>query len=521
MNFKPTLPKTENGSSLTPITARLVLGILALVTLMTTAWALASPLMGVPDEPAHFVRAAGVVRGEPLGSPDAVSRYPEILVPTFIAESLQMGCFAGDSSKTADCQAPVTDDDQLVVSRTSAAQNSPLYYALVGWPSLFLNGAPALYAMRIVSAVLTSLLLTTMITALLAQSRTWWPVTASIVGITPMVLFLGGSLNPNAVEMAGTGALLALLTLMLRRPLSNRQLWLAGSLAVASAFALTSGRSIGMLWLAIAGVAALLSVPWARVVSLLRRPPVWFALVGIAGAAISCLAWLAYFGAATMQSDSVIEPRAPGITAILLLMFENTFDYWSGWIGQFGWLDYQAPAGVMIVWFGAIGAVLFTGFVLTRGRLRLALIVTATATLIVPLAVQGSFYNEIGMMWQGRYLLPLYMCVLVLAGLALDEAFPRSTTHTSRKVVVAGVGLLAIAHVATFTFVLRRYVVGTQSWIQMVQAPEWQPPLGWITLVIAFALVWAVTVVLVVRWTQTSREIWVNPASGAAFVSRS
>ena len=521
MTFKPTPPKTESSSSLTPITARVVLPILALLMLLTTAWALASPLMGVPDEPAHFIRAAAVVRGEPLGAPDDLSRYPEILVPKFIAESLQMGCFAGDSDKTAACQAPVTDNDQLVASRTSAAQNSPLYYALVGWPSLLLNGAPALYAMRIVSALLTSLLLTTMVTALLAQSRTWWPVVASVVGITPMVLFLGGSLNPNAVEMAGTGALLALLTLMLRRPLQNRQLWLVGSLAVASSFALTSGRSIGMLWLAIAGLAALLCAPWGTVVALLKRPPVWFTLAGIAAAAISCLAWLAYFGSATAQSDSVIEPRAPGILAILMLMLENTFDYWSGWIGQFGWIDYQAPAGVMVVWFGAICAVLFTGLVLTKGRLRRALGLSVVATLIVPLAVQGSFYNEIGMMWQGRYLLPLYLCMLVLAGLALDEAFPTSTTRTARTAVTAGIGLLGIAQIATFAFVLRRYVVGTQSWIQMFQAPAWQPPLGWMTLVIVFALVWAGIIALVVRWTRTTSESRILPQSGAAFTMRS
>jgi hypothetical protein len=438
----------------------------------------------------------------------------------FIAESLEMGCFAGNSTKTADCQRPVTNDDQLVASRTSAAQNSPLYYALVGWPSLFLNGAPALYAMRIVSALLTSLLLTTMVTALLAQSRTWWPVLASIVGITPMVLFLGGSLNPNAVEMAGTGALLALLTLMLRRRLKNRQLWVAGSFAVASAFALTSGRPIGLLWLAIAGVAALLSVPWSNVASSLKRPPVWFTLAGIAAAAISSLAWLAYFSSATAQSQSIVEPRAPGIIAILLSMFETTFDYWSGWIGQFGWIDYQAPAGVMFVWFGAIFAVLFAGFVLTKGRLRLSLVFTAFATLIVPLAVQGSFYNEIGMMWQGRYLLPLYICVLVMAGLALDEAFPHSTTRTARKIVVAGVGVLGVAQIATFAFVLRRYVVGTQSWIQMIQAPAWQPPLGWITLVVIFTLIWVGVVALTVRWTRPAPATEVLLQSDTAFFLR-
>lgn len=514
-------PAIDSRGSGHRLTAKLVLPVLAAFMLLTTAWALATPLMAVPDEPAHYVRAAAVAYGQPIGAPDDFSRDPVVRVPDFIGDASLMTCSAGNVTATGDCQAPVEDNNTMVEKRTSASPNSPIYYAMVGWPVLFLDGATALYAMRIVSALLTSLLLTTMVVALLAQSRTWWPVVASVVGVTPMVLFLGGSVNPNAPEMAAAGAVLALLTLMLRRPLLNRQLWLAGSLTIASAFALTSGRPIAMLWLAIIGVVAILSVPWSTVADLLKRRVIWFTLAGIATAAVACLAWVVYYGSVTTADAPATEPRAPGTTAIVLLMFENTFDYWTGWIGQFGWLEYQAPAGVMVVWFGAICAVLFSGFVLTRGRPRLAFVCTALVALIVPPAVQGSFYNDIGMMWQGRYSLALYLCVLILAGLALDEAFPRSATTTTRKVVVAGIALLGVVQIATFAFVLRRYVVGTQSWVEMIRHPAWQPPLGWIALVLVVVLTWVGIVALVVRWTRRTPDNETLPQPDAAFSMRS
>ena len=488
MTFTRIRPKTDSRDSVHPISVRIVLPILALFMLLTTAWSLATPLAASPDEPAHFVRAGAVAQGQPIGTVNNTSDYPFVQVPEFVAETREMTCFAGNPTLTADCQGDVSDDQSIVESQSTGALNSPVYYALVGWPSLLLSGAPALYAMRIVSALLTSLLLTTMVVALLAQSRSWWPVIASVVGVTPMVLFLGGTLNPNAPEIAAAGAVLSLLTLMLRRPLTQKQLWLAGSLTIGSAVALTAGRSIGMLWLAVAGVAALISVPWSTVVDLLKRPVIWFTLAGIAATVVGTLTWVAIYGAATADASAkVIEPRAPGLTAIVLLMVETTFDYWQGWIGQFGWIDYPAPTGVVVVWFGAIAAVLFCGFVLTKGRARLALIFAAAVTFVVPPAVQASFYNDLGWMWQGRYAIALYLCVLILAGLALDDTFPGSRVTTARKAVVGGVVVLGIAQIAAFIFVLRRYVIGTQTWIDMIQAPAWQPPLGWIVLVVIYA----------------------------------
>jgi hypothetical protein len=52
----------------------------------------------------------------------------------------------------------------------------------------------------------------------------------------------------------------------------------------------------------------------------------------------------------------------------------------------------------------------------------------------------------------------------------------------------AGIALLALSQIVTFVFVLRRYVVGSQSWVSMLTAPKWQPPASWIGLTALFVL---------------------------------
>jgi hypothetical protein len=104
-------------------------------------------------------------------------------------------------------------------------------------------------------------------------------------------------------------------------------------------------------------------------------------------------------------------------------------------------------------------------------------------------------------MWQGRYSLALYLCLLIVAGLALDDAFPAAKSAITRKALLAGAYILGAAHVVTFVLVLRRYVVGTQFWAEMLQAPDWQPPLGWIALTVIYAAAWAVALWFTHRWT--------------------
>ena len=135
-----------------------------------------------------------------------------------------------------------------------------------------------------------------------------------------------------------------------------------------------------------------------------------------------------------------------------------------------------------------------------------ALVFLVGATLIIPPLIQAGYYNEIGLMWQGRYSLAPYLGCLIMAGLALDDAFPESRGPLTRKTVLTGVGILVVANVAAFVFVLRRYMIGSQYWIDMLRQPSWQPPGGWVVLLMATAAAWACAAWLIVRWTGGERR---------------
>ena len=144
-------PSTRRTSGVAPfVCATFALGLL---------WALATPVMGVPDEPAHVVRAASLVRGQLVGTPRTgpgggrayFARVPETLAWP------KVPCFAHHDSTTPACDvAPRGRGDTLVEVESFAARYSPAYYALVGLPTLVAPGKTTVYLMRLVTAAMVA-----------------------------------------------------------------------------------------------------------------------------------------------------------------------------------------------------------------------------------------------------------------------------------------------------------------------------------------------------------------------------
>jgi hypothetical protein len=452
-----------------------------------------------------MIRAAAAARGEAVGDKPANGEfgYPGVQVPEWVAQSFNLPCEVGDASKTAECVPSVGDDTTLTTSSSSSASNSPVFYTIVGLPSLFITGDAGLYAMRIMSAILTSLLLAGMILALRAQSRTVWPVVAGFVTATPMVFFLGGSTNVNGVEAAGAGAVAAIALLLVRTKMSNRQLWIWSILLGLSVIGVTSGRTVALLWVVIAAIVALIVARPAKLLELVRKPAIWVGLAIIVVAVLWVVVWFKFISITAVDPRGFDPDRDPGLKLLLSIMVEYTFNWWGPWIGQFGWLEVNAPIGVQIIWQGAIAALLFSAFVMTRGRARVATIFIALAVFIVPIALQGSLWIEVGWIWQGRYMLPVYLILMVTIGVALDMSTAPGPSKLQVRFIRAAVVLLALCHIITFVFVLRRFIVATQNWLSMFTHPEWQPPLTWIGISAVLAVGLALEVALVYRWTKS------------------
>jgi hypothetical protein len=451
-------------------------------------WSLATPLGAVPDEPAHAIRAAAVVRGQITSGPWSQDpRLAEANVPNYVRHMGALTCYAFHPEISAGCMRPVTGDPNEIVSAgTSAAVNSPAYYAIVGLPTLVMHGTPALYAMRGVSAVLCAAALAIMIMMLLQLPRWRWALVATTVGVTPMVLFLCGAINPNGLEIASAGALLATLTVIFRLPSSGWILWERAALVVLSSGLLESTRSIALLWVLVTIVASLLLADMSIVRALLHKPATWVSLGLSAVISVVTVVWYAHPPQLAAQVFAGTNTN-PAVAFVNMLI--GTFDYSSGYVGLFGWVDTPSPLFSTIVWSAAIVALLVSVFIWGSRRGRFAVLGLSIVMVLVPPIAQALVISQMGYIWQGRYMLAMLVCLVVACGIAIDDTTGEALVLPLRRVLAIGLTLLVIGQIFSFWWALRRYVVSVNGGIRdMLVAAQWQPPLGWITLTVLLAI---------------------------------
>lgn len=462
---------------------RLFAGVFVTLFVLLTAWSLATPLYSVPDEASHTVRAAAAVRGEIVGD----GKYFE--APAYLHIPGAGSCFAGRPTVTPAC---VGSSDaapgELRRSITTAYTNSPVYYLVVGLPSLVFSGETAIFAMRLFSAAIVAALLA----VLAALVRCWpgarWALLLPVGALTPMVFFLGGAVNPNAMELASAGALLvSVLTIARHRP-TGWLLWLSSVTAVVSAALVTGGRSLGMLWLLLIGVSVVLAMRRADWEYLLRRASTWVVLALLAVVGAGQLFWFTRPGN-TVRAQ--LEPTPGSLFSVAQTMVENTFSYWKSMIGLFGTVDVPAPDVVIVIWFTVLTLLVVLPVVLGRGRERWIALGFVAALFVIPVIIQVALWRQVGDVWQGRYMLAVVLVLAVWGGLALDRAGVGVGSRNTVAVLRAAVFVLAFGQLAAFAFTLRRYAVGSTSWTAVYLSPAWQPP--GTTVLLTLAVVAALT----------------------------
>ncbi|UAJ80559.1 DUF2142 domain-containing protein [Leifsonia sp. ZF2019] len=460
---------------------------------LMTAWSLATPLYAVPDEASHAVRAATAVRGEIVGQ-GSTFQAPRYLTIPGAQNPGKVSCYAGRFDRTPACAKDPETGAELQNTLSSAGTNSPVYYLAVGLPSLLLEGAPALYAMRILSAALTALLFAAAATLLWCLPRRRWAPLLGLAVVTPQVLFLSGSINPNGIEVASSGSLLvSLLVLALIRP-SGWLLWFSGTTAVVSTLLVTGGRSLALLWVVLATGAVITVMSRLDWRALLRRTSTWV-VVGLL--AIICLGQLYWF----TRPENAVRPTSTSVAGSRLQvaqnMLEATVAYWRQMAGQ-GVVDYGMQELVPSFWTAIIFAVCLLPVVLGRGRQRWVTLGLVIVFILVPVVTQVALWRQVGDVWQGRYILAVLLMLAITGGLALDRAAlggTRRTVSALRAVLI----LLAVGQLVAFATVVRRYAVVDSSWIDALFRPSWLPPGGTIGLILLMTVLLALGAVLVWR----------------------
>ncbi|MDO4888434.1 MAG: DUF2142 domain-containing protein [Actinomycetaceae bacterium] len=406
---------------------RRVVAVWAVVFALGIVWSFLIPLRGQSDESAHAAHAAAVARGQTLLEGEFVteqetkveSRRIEVWVPANYSDAnVGAACMFWKPDVAESCASAIPDSHGKEASVfTPAANYPPVYYAAVGWPSLFFDGAPAWYGMRILTALLCSLAVTMGVVCL---ERTFGMRTAlaTLVALTPTSLSFFGTINPQGLEIALAYAMACLMA-----PLACGHRPSRGHLASLGAVAglLTVVRPSSALWTVLIGLLFAICI----------RAPMWRHLFSRAAFYV-CLGIVALAGVAAVVWNRVARPGENALgwpepdmsfSEMMERLSSAAGDYWEQAFGNFGWESNPVPDG--FGWaFLAVCAVLAVAALIVGNAGQRAAVVLGIA--IVPLStifMQFVMLPQTGIIWQGRYNLPIIAAVIVLCSVVVARSW--------------------------------------------------------------------------------------------------
>lgn len=478
------------------------------------AWSFSSPLGSGPDEPAHLVRAASLVRGQLLGTPlahptNAEKSWVTVRVPeVFAALENDVGCFQFKPAVPAGCQQPLNASTKEVLTQTYVGRYPPFYYALVGLPTLFLVSVKGIYAARLVSGALAAALLALAMTSLRRCRGAPLLGAGVAVAVTPMALYMAAIINPSGLEIAASISAWVAAMALLSEPAGGEAgpFTSATSALGLSIVVLLLTRALSPLWaLAILVVIGVAGPPrsWR---DLLRRRHTQAWIAACAVAAVCALVW-------DLRADPFLTEPGTRVSAhasetqVVMLALERLDLIMTSSIGYFGWLSSPSPEGVIVVWLAVFGVVVLVGACLARARGVLALGGTLVAWLALPVAVTLSQARTEGILGQGRDYLGLAVGIPIVAGAIAGERFAQR--RSSLRLVSIVVTAVLACQVADFYSALRRNTVGITGPIDAFlgrAAGQWSPPLPGILLFVAFSLAMVAFAVLLRTSAASQRE---------------
>ena len=472
-------------------------------------WAVATPAMSSPDEPSHTVKAVAVARGELLGSvgprpttwmvPGALTT---VKIPADYASVADLNCYATVPDQDASCMPALPSDSETLVDATTAAGHyPPLYYALVGWPSRFLPADPGILVMRLVSGALSTAFVVAGLVALRAtrapRALRWGAVSA----LTPMCLFLFGTINPNGLEISTAFAAWASAGAVFRSR-GRPPVWLL-SVAGVSFAVLANIRSLSPLWAVVVLVITIATSWSAQRLWQDRRRLVLGSAVGVVVVSVPSLLWAVRHG--TLLTGEGLWPQYQSVERAVTDMVLTLTKQYEQMIGNFGWFDSPAPLLTLLLWTVSVGMLFALAMQATGQRLaKAALVVLLVGVVVGPMIIQLPGAADAGLVWQGRYTLPIAIGIPLLAGWLLSSSdgvggasgVPQVRQGLSPAEGVARGMLVAlgIAHAVAFYGAARRYAVGSDG-PYVTSDPAWSSNLGFVPAVLLYAVALAVFLV--------------------------
>jgi hypothetical protein len=419
------------------------------------------------------VKAAAVARGtitgeRPPGFPDGtvVVRVPG----TFVMYGAELGCYYLRAHVPAGCTESPGPDRTIRETSTYVGGFPPLYYAATGLPSLVSTAPLARRVMRGTSALLSAVLLGLGLSAAATWSRSRWMVVGAALTVTPTAVYLASVLNPNGLEIsAAVAAWTAGTVLVFER--ADDPPWALVAAFVGSSSVLALTRPLSALW--VAGIiVALVAIRPAAVPRLLRERAVCVGLVLTAIVAAGSAVYV-------VVADSLAIERFPLPDGLSDLQVAAVFLgrlplHVRSIVGQFGAPEFTAPAVALAIWVVGVGALVCVALCVGDRRQAVVLGLMVVGTLVViPFGASFPDGRSKGLVWQGRYQYPAAGGIPILAAAVLAA----TRTRLGRSGTLAVVAV-AMGHLVTFYWVLRRYTVGLGPFVNpFASVPEgWEPP---------------------------------------------
>lgn len=429
--------------------------------LNAAAWSVITPPFQVPDEPEHVAYVNQIVRKGSLPTKhyDVFSAEENVALVDLqlqsVAErperhtiSTRAEQEALDKGLKEAAESPETGSEGAGV----ATSQPPLYYAIQAIPFSLAGGTllDRIELMRLLSALmggLTALFTYLFLRELLPRARWAWIVGGLGVALAPLLGFMSGAVNPEAMLYTVTAALFYGLARGFRSGLTRRHAITIGAV-IAIGFAtklnfvgLAPGVLLGLIILSIRaaktlGRAAYISLAIALLVAF--SPILLYMAVhlvtggqtlGMVSAGISSI-----HGSVTRELAYIWQlylPRLPGMHSYFGGVSTSLF-WFKGYVGLYGWLDtpfpgwiYEAALLFAVLLAGLAIRSLVEGAPALRGRiveivvygvmvLGLMALIGATSYEVLPRAT-----NEFA---QTRYLVPLIPLLGVVYALAARGA---------------------------------------------------------------------------------------------------
>jgi 4-amino-4-deoxy-L-arabinose transferase-like glycosyltransferase len=447
------------------------------------AWSLIIPPFQVPDENAHYAYVQQIAERGTLPRVSAAEGPLSPREDQTLSALLTFGVVGHRRNP-----APSTEFQQQVLEGVakrdlssrgsgdalSATGNPPLYYALQAIPYKLMPGGNVLdklAAMRILSALMgaaTVLLVFMFLRELLPGTRWAWPVGALAVAFQPLFGFMSGGVNnDDLLYLCAAGVLWAVARAFHRGLTPANGALIGGFLGIGLVSKFTLLGFIPAIALAVALLA------W-RAWPDDRRNAITGAAwtIGLAAGPVAVYVLLNHvvWGRSAIPGGVGAVPGAAGrvfshdeeishVWQLFLprISMNRQFDYsplWETWfrgfVGRFGWLDYDFPAWVyqlarvltLLICALAVAELTRRRRALARRLSELVVYVLAVLGLCIEIGVQSYRFLVAngGVFEQARYLLPLLCLYSAIIALAVRFGGRRWGPALGGAVVVFAIG---------------------------------------------------------------------------------